>query len=146
MEGYENEDRYFDHTGVVYDGKGMDDRGHGVKKLAYFTYKLMGEKLEGSDWNNIATINTHLPNVYAYQFKKRVGDAKVVVLWWDWFAELQDPANGSRVVALPWDRGPAVVTRSITDREGRRVTSNLTPRGGVLEVPVSADPVFVEGD
>ncbi|KAF5436221.1 hypothetical protein C5S36_00880, partial [Candidatus Methanophagaceae archaeon] len=59
-------DGYFDHTGLIYDGQGSNDLGLGVKKLSYYTYKLMTEKLECSNWNNIETIQES-DNVYVYK-------------------------------------------------------------------------------
>ena len=67
---------YFDNIGLVYNGCGIedekftckpegvgDDLGEGVKKLSYYTYKLMVEKLERSDWDNIQIINES-DNIY----------------------------------------------------------------------------------
>ena len=47
IEGFDSTDRYFDHTGLIYDGEGSDDRGLGVKKLSYYAYRKMTEILEG---------------------------------------------------------------------------------------------------
>jgi len=144
IEGFGDTNGYFDHTGVVYDGKGEDDRGYGVKKLAYYTYKLMTEKLEGSDWSNIVTVNTHVPNVYAYIFRKQTGRGEVIVAWWDWFDETQKVGGASRLVTLPCDAGRATITQSVTDAAGRRTSSSVVPRDGKVEVRLGEDPVFVE--
>jgi len=69
LEGFKNNDGYFDHTGFIYDGKGSNDLGYGVKKLSYYTYKKMTEILEGSDWNNIQKIQES-GGVYIYKFIK----------------------------------------------------------------------------
>lgn len=69
MEGFKGKDDYFDHTGFIYDGKGSNDLSYGVKKLSYYTYKKMAETLEGSDWNNIQTIQ-EADDVYVYKFSK----------------------------------------------------------------------------
>lgn len=56
IEGFKHDNSYFDHTGLIYDGEQSGDPGLGIKKLAYYSYKLMTEKLEGSDWDKIHTI------------------------------------------------------------------------------------------
>jgi len=72
---------YFDNIGLIYNGVSVidgnltydingvgEDLGDGIKKLSYFTYKKMTEKLEGSDWNNITTIIDNDDNKYAFKF------------------------------------------------------------------------------
>jgi hypothetical protein len=87
MEGFKNNDSYFDHTGLVYDGKLSDDKGRGVKKLAYYEYKLMAAVLEGSDWNDVRPAINGKDGVYAYRFTNRGSGRTVYVVWWDYFAE-----------------------------------------------------------
>lgn len=71
--GSPNDDNYFDHTGLIYDGKKLSDkdidRGKGIKKLAFYTYKLMTEKLEGSDWDQIGRIQER-GGIYVYKFRR----------------------------------------------------------------------------
>jgi len=83
VEGFHHNDGYFDHTGLIYDGGGSDDLGAGVKKLGYYTYKLMTEKLEGSDWNNIETISDGTGNIYVYKFYRKDLGKPVYVAWLD---------------------------------------------------------------
>ena len=40
------------------------DPGRDVKKLSYYAYKLLIEKLKGSEWDNVKLIETNTPNVY----------------------------------------------------------------------------------
>ncbi len=56
IEGFRDSDNYFEHTGLIYNGRFDYDQGRGVKKLAYYTYKKMTEILEGSDWKNIEVV------------------------------------------------------------------------------------------
>ena len=61
---------FFDHTGFVYTGK---DGLHKFdeKKLGYYVYKLMTEKLEGSDWSTIKTVKEgEVNHIYVYKFIK----------------------------------------------------------------------------
>lgn len=70
---------YFDHTGLIYNGLGYDDPGAYIKKLSYYAYKKMTEKLEGADWSKTNRL-TNLPSgVYGVQFIKQ-GKA-IYVLW-----------------------------------------------------------------
>jgi len=78
IEGFIDADVDFDHMGLIYDGKGWDDPGHGTKKLSYYTYKMMTEKLEGSNFSRVETLNLD-DRVYAFQFNKK--GRNVYVLW-----------------------------------------------------------------
>jgi len=81
MGGETGGDGYFDHTGFICNGYGNDDRGAGVKKKAYYTYKIMTSKLEGSDWSNIESIDLGEEDVYAFKFSRN--GKTVYVVWWD---------------------------------------------------------------
>lgn len=87
VEGFKNNDSYFDHTGIIYDGKFSDDEGYGVKKLAYYNYKLMTTLLEGSDLSTIRTIMNGEDNIYAFKFTQKKYGKPVYVVWWDYFDE-----------------------------------------------------------
>jgi hypothetical protein len=68
---------YFDSVGLINNPR---NDGESHKKLAYYSYKLMAEKLEGSDWNNIETLDI-TSGVFACKFT--TGDKDVYVLWYD---------------------------------------------------------------
>lgn len=85
MEGFKNDDTYFDHTGFIYDGKFSHDEGNGVKKLAYYAYKLMTAMLDGSDWSSVRTVTDGKEGLYIYEFAVNGQDKKVYVVWWDYF-------------------------------------------------------------
>lgn len=87
VEGFKHNDGYFDHTGLIYDGEESNDLGKGVKKLGYYTYKLMTEKLEGSEWDNIEVISDGANNIYAYKFNRKDLGKPVYVAWKDDFGE-----------------------------------------------------------
>lgn len=91
---------HFNYIGLIYNGvpdgvsKGEPcvkgwlpcrDPGDGVKKLSYYTYKFLIEKLKRSDFADIKTINTGIPNVYLYEFTKE--GKPIYVAWWDYFKE-----------------------------------------------------------
>ncbi|KKR47390.1 MAG: hypothetical protein UT83_C0010G0020 [Parcubacteria group bacterium GW2011_GWA2_40_143] len=56
----------FDYYGLI---NNPDNDGDSSKKLAYYTYKKMVEVLDGSDWNNIQTIQEK-DGIYIYKFTK----------------------------------------------------------------------------
>ena len=150
IEGFQNTDGYFDHTGIIYDGKGSNDLGLGIKKLAYYTYKLMVEKLEGSDWNNIKTIQES-DNVYAYKFTKN--SKPIWVVWWDYF----DDTGTSKTITLDvGDFDSVIVTEAVPDAEsGADLNENDYPNffntetktvnSGKISLTLGESPVFVEG-
>jgi len=78
---------YFSKTELIYDGTGTDDLGKGVKKLGYYSYKLMTDKLEGSDWDNVQEVYND-SNIYAYKFVNKQTGKKIYVVWWDYWNEL----------------------------------------------------------
>ncbi|HDZ77418.1 MAG TPA: hypothetical protein ENH41_04990, partial [Candidatus Omnitrophica bacterium] len=79
-EGFHYDEGYFDFTGLIYDGVFdpvyIED---GDKKLGYYTYKKMTEILEGSDWDNIETVQEE-GDVYIYKLLK---DGKPIYVAWN---------------------------------------------------------------
>lgn len=72
---------YFDNVGLINNPR---NDGESHKKLAYYTYKLMVEKLEGIDLDRIDTLNLG-KDIFAFRFIK--DGKKIYVLWSE--AELQ---------------------------------------------------------
>jgi len=163
VEGFKRDCGIFDYTGLVYDGcdcnengkyvceKGIGyDLGQGVKKLSYYTYKLMVEKLEGSDWDNIQTIQES-DNVYIYKFTKN--GEPVWVAWWDYF----DDTGSSKTISLDVGSINSVkITKAVPNAEdGSKIDANDYPdffntetktvSGGKVEITLGESPVFVEG-
>lgn len=150
MEGFKHDDGYFDHTGLIYDGEWADDPGLGVKKLSYYTYKLMTEKLEGSDWNNIEIIQES-DNIYVYKFIKN--GEPVWVVWWDYF----DDDGSSKTVTLNVGNLNSVkITEAVPDAESgielnegdypnffRMETKTVS--NGQVTITLGESPIFVEG-
>jgi len=78
------ENSYFDNVGLI---NNPQNDGQSHKKLAYYTYKLMTEKLEGSDWDNIETISDGTGNIYVYKFYRKDLGKPVYVAWKDYSGE-----------------------------------------------------------
>ena len=68
---------YFENVGLIDNPR---NNGDSSKKLAYYSYKLLVDMLEGSDWETIQRIDFG-KDVHAYRFLKN-GKA-VHVLWYD---------------------------------------------------------------
>ncbi|MBI3657222.1 MAG: hypothetical protein HY232_12465 [Acidobacteria bacterium] len=138
MEGFGPwDDDFFDHTGLIYGGQ---DRLHerGQRKLGYFTFNLMTNKLDGALFDRELL---GLPaNVYGYVFKKD-GDRSVYVLWYDYYRD----TAGSREVTLTGLRGDRVqITDSVSDEDGNFETSIKAVVDGSVAITLRENPVFVE--
>jgi len=124
------------------------DKNH-YKNLGFYTYKLMVEKLEGSDWDNIQTIQES-DNVYVYKFIKN--GEPVWVAWWDYF----DDTTSSKTISVDvGDINSVKITEAVPKYEsGKEVTDyntafnteTKTVSGGKVEIILGEIPVFVEGN
>jgi hypothetical protein len=119
------------------------------KNLGFYTYKLMVEKLEGSDWDNIQTIQES-DNIYIYKFIKN--NEPIWVAWWDYF----DDSGTSKTITLDvGDMDAVKITEAVPDAEdGSKIdesdypnffkTEAKTTSGGRVEITLEESPVFVE--
>ena len=109
ISAYLEGEHYFDRTGLIHNGLGSEDLGARIKKLGYYSYKLMVEKLEGSDWDNVEEVYAQ-DEVYVYKFMKN--GEPIYVVWWDYFEE---PSLTEKTISLN-DLGiteAVIVTESI---------------------------------
>ena len=139
----------FDYMGLVNNPRNTD--GKDWKKLAYYTYKLMVDKLEGSDWENIKTIQ-EFDNIYAYKFIKKDSGKPIWVVWWDYFEE----TASSKTITLDVGSINSVkITEAVPDVEsGAELNENDYPNffntetrtvnNGKVEITLKESPVFVE--
>ncbi len=79
-EGFIGDGTFFDNFGLIYDGKGDEDPGRGVRKLAYYSFARLAQILKGADVARARTLDLG-PGVTAVQFLK--GGGSVVILWAD---------------------------------------------------------------
>ena len=152
VEGFTKECSIFDYTGIVYDGCDCDaggnyvcennigyDLGFGTKKLAYYTYKLMVEKLEGSDWDNIEVVRES-NGIYVYKFNNQ--DKSIWVAWND------DSASQTISLSELGITGSAKITNAIPDADsGSEVSSYSTAFNTYTtssDIVLGESPVFVE--
>ena len=83
MEGFvDTEDNdFFDNTGLVYDGIGVEDPGKGVKKISYWTYQEMTHLLGHWDSSPPEKIEAG-EGVVAYRFRfSKNGKTGIVAVW-----------------------------------------------------------------
>ncbi len=120
VEGFEKTGAIWDYNGLIYDGcewtgaSGDDpngvyscnpedliyDQGAGIKKLGYYSYKLMVEKLESSDWDSITTVIDSVDNKYAYKFINDSTGEPTYVAWWDYFDDTTYAIGDSSLITL----------------------------------------------
>ena len=133
----------FDFTGLVNNHRNKDGKSH--KKLAFFTYKLMVEKLEGSDWDNIETVIDGTDNVYIYRFTKKDTGKPVYVAWWDYFEEKSHVGKAPKSLILKVGNVNKVrITDSITDANGKRKVWEKDVDHVKVELLFSETPLFIE--
>ncbi|HKD96103.1 MAG TPA: hypothetical protein VKB69_00750 [Micromonosporaceae bacterium] len=98
------------------------------------TFALLAERLDGL--SEVWRIDVGRPEAYVFAIE-RAGRARLLVAWEhrDWFdGEEEPPAT----VLLPWPAPVATAVDAFGDKPDVRVSD------GVLRLPVSATPVFVE--
>ncbi|MEK7150149.1 MAG: hypothetical protein AAB736_00920 [Patescibacteria group bacterium] len=144
LEGFgENGDTLFNKTGLIYDGQDSDDLGFGVKKLSYYTYKKMVEVLEGSDWDNIETIQEK-DGVYVYKFMK--GGQPIWVAW-------NDNDDEKEIVIGGIGLNKVKITEAVPSySSGKEVanystafsTKTVSVENGKVSLSIKDKPLFVE--
>jgi hypothetical protein len=159
---------FFNFTGLVYNGipepgqcdpavqQPCPDPGDGIKKLSYYTFKLLNEKTVGSDWNNVKTVRNGDDNVYIYELTKTDTGNPIWVVWWDYFDEAGYIPRDSKTITLDvGDVGSVVVTETIPNAEsGVDLDEKGFPNffndttieveGGQVILDLTEIPVFIE--
>ena len=144
LEGFgEDGDTLFNKTGLIYDGQDSDDLGFGIKKLSYYAYKKMVEALEGSDWDNIETVQEK-DGVYVYKFMK--GGKPIWVAWNDNSGEKQITISGVNSSSVKITEAvPKYETgKEISDYSSAFSTKTESVENGKFVIKIKDAPVFVE--
>ena len=149
VEGFGYDCCIFDYTGLIYDGNREPqtcddndpyDRGTGVKKLSYYSFKLMINKIGG-----FAIVETiHDSGNYVYKFTKN--NKPVYVAWND---------NGGSITLTGIDSGSVKITEAVPKADsGADLNENYYPNfftvktksvsGGSVTINLSNTPVFIE--
>lgn len=140
--------------GLIYDGRGVFDPGdslpandpnkvHKIKKLSYYTYKKMVDVLEGSDWNNIQTIQES-DEVYIYKFTKN--GKPIWVAWNDNFQSKTITLNvGNLNTVKITEAVPNYETgKEVTDYKTAFKTETKTVNNGQAILAIGENPIYVE--
>ncbi|MFQ6087666.1 MAG: glycosyl hydrolase 53 family protein [Candidatus Methanofastidiosia archaeon] len=149
-------DFMFNRCGLI---RHSDFSGSTDKKLSYYTYKLMTEKLEGSDWNNIKIVKEEQNDTYGihlYKFTNRTTGSPIWVGWWDCFDE-QKCSKMKIDIQVEIDLGRDIYQAKITEavpkyESGRDVTDYDTAFesetrsviDGKITITLKEIPLFVE--
>ena len=133
-------DFMFNRAGLI---KHPNFSGSASKKLSYYTYKKMTETLEGSDWNNIQTIQES-DGVYVYKFTKQ---SKPIWVAWN------DNSAGKTITITGIGSQQVNITEAVPKYEsGKDVTDYNTAfnteikpvSNGKITITLGDKPVFVE--
>jgi hypothetical protein len=150
VEGFGCDCCIFDYTGLIYDGNREPqtcddndpyDRGAGVKKLSYYSFKLMIDKISG--FTIVETV--HDSGNYVYKFTK--SNKPVYVAWND---------NGGSITLTSIGSGSVKITEAVPKADsGADLNENYYPNfftvktksvsGGSVTINLSNTPVFIEG-
>jgi hypothetical protein len=154
MEGFKHDDGYFDHTGLVYNGEGAGDPGRGVKKLSYYTYKKMSEKLTGADWSTVTTLRDGASGDHLYLFRVNKEGKDIYIAWWDYYDEPGFKEGDTKSIRLDEIEGTMAALTKVVPRaeSGQQVsdyttafeTSELPVEDGSLDITLDEDPIIIE--
>lgn len=113
-----------------------------IKKLAYYTYKLMVEKLEGSDWDNIQTIQES-DDIYIYKFMKQ---GKPIWVAWSDSGEKQVTINVGSIDSVIITEGVPKYNsgKDVINYSGAFNTKIESVGNNQVAITLTDVPVFVE--
>jgi hypothetical protein len=118
-----------------------DGKSH--KKLAYYTYRIIVEVLEGSDWKNIATVQEQ-DGIYIYKFTKQ--GTPIWVAWND-----SSVARTIIISGITTNRVKATEAvpkyesgKDVIDYATAFQTDTLVVTNGAVALTLGVRPVFVE--
>jgi hypothetical protein len=129
----------------------VDTSHNKIKKLSYYTYKFMSEKLEGSDWDNVQEIYNS-SNVYVYKLIKN--NVPIYIAWWDYWNEPSAKTKQVTITLNGISSTKAKITEAVPKYEtGREVTNyasafnsgvNSLSRSYTLTITLGKSPVYIE--
>ncbi len=152
MEGLYNDDGYYDHTGLIYDGLGSNDLGLGVKKLSFYALQNINTIFSGIDMSSVQPVTgSPLPEaIKAYTMN--VDGKTVYIVWWDDYLETNRTTRTITLTGL--ENGSFKIVHCVPDVDtGQEVTSTSllpttisTVTDGTLEVVLKPqDPIVFSG-
>lgn len=155
MEGFLLRQEFFDYSGVIYDGEFGDPFPLGTKKLGYYSYKKLIEKLEGGDLNNITTIRDGTGTDWLYLFSVRRLGTTIYVAWWDFFSDPTYVQGASKPLVFDTYHPAVRATELVPDApNGAAISSyetapfqevvHLIGSNGAVAVDLRESPVVIE--
>ena len=153
MEGFEHDDRYFDHTGLIYDGEFDYDQGLGVKKLSYYTYKKMTEQLKDADWSTITKLRDGTESDCLYVFNIEKNNQPIHIAWWDYFDESSYNEGDKKSITLnglattkvlvtevvPW----VELGKDVSDYNTAFIVTEYPVSNGSVTLAIGENPVLI---
>ncbi|MCK5461339.1 hypothetical protein KAI58_05135 [Candidatus Gracilibacteria bacterium] len=150
VEGFGCDCCIFDYTGFIYDGNiepqtcdanDPYDRGAGVKKLVYYSFKLMTDKIGG--FTDVETIQNS--KNYVYKFTKN--NKPIYIAWND---------NDGNITLTNIDSDSVKITKTVPNvKSGADLNKNNYPdffetevktvSNGKITITLGENPVFIEG-
>ena len=143
---YAGGDMFFANGGII--------SQKGDPRLAYYTYKKMVEKLEGSDWDNVEVIETGLENVRVFKFLKEDTGVPVYAAWWDHYKDEDESdtesnkewifkvdANRVKIIGAIPENDSGV---SVKDYGSAFETETLPVKKSKVTIRFGQDPFFLE--
>ena len=146
---YLQEANLFLSMGLVNNPRVNDWYSH--KKLAYYAYKLMVEKLKNSTWKEVKTITEDANNISVYKFPQKNGKSPIYVVWWDYFNE-KGIENKEITLRLDFNSDEVTITASVpTGKNGKELKDTVpfdseykkTNKGSV-SILLGESPVYIE--
>lgn len=146
------------YMGLVYNGVPKDDKydkGDRVKKLSYWTYKFLVEKIKETDWKTVSVLHdgTDSDHLYLYKIAKKNGQP-LYIAWWDYFDE-KTPAKTKTITIDAGNVTSMKITETIPNAEwGANLKEKDYPNffktevkkvsNGKVSFDLKEKPVFVE--
>jgi hypothetical protein len=138
---YISTSKIWGNIGLIHNPANSDGLSH--KKLAYHTYKKMVEVLEGSDWNNIQTIEEE-NGIYIYKFTKQ---GKSIWVAWN------DNSTQKQITITGINSSQMKITEAVPKYEsGKYVTDYNTAfnietksaKDGEITLTLGKSPLFIQ--
>jgi hypothetical protein len=141
-----SKDSMFNSMGLIGDGvgQGEDAATFNVPRLSYYSYKLMTQKLEGSNWKGIEKLIED-EDTYLYKFTNKNTGKEVFVAWHegDGTTDLSFEFKGTSALvteAIPkYDSG-----KSVTDYNSAFNKGGATVVNGKAMLKLGSVPVYIE--
>ncbi len=137
-----NPNNYFNNVGLI--NNSLND-GQSFRKLAYYTYKIMSEKLTGSDWDLTEKIRED-GTVYIYKFFK--GRNEILVAWNDSESNQQISLELTNISSINITEAvPNALSGNKVDENAYLdsfITTNMPVINGKVSFTLAKNPVFIE--